>query len=67
MVQYLSQSIIHPFKNDRDFGERFDSVTVSKSISLPMTNLSSTGLPVLAPNVSPDFLLRRPLVVNVPF
>ena len=56
------------FKNDRDFRERFDSVTVSESISLSMTNLSSTGLPVLAPDISPNFLSwEEPLVVNVPF
>ena len=54
------------FKNDRDLRERFDSVTVSESISSSMTNLSSTGLFVLAPNISPDFH-SRPLVVNVPF
>ena len=63
------------FKNDRDFGERFDSVAVSESItSSSMTNLSvswvdscpPTSLSVLAPNISPNFpLLRRPLVVNV--
>ena len=36
-------------KNDRDFSERFDSVVVLGSISSSMTNLSSTGLPVLFP------------------
>ena len=39
------------FKNDRDFRERFDSVAVLESISSSMTNLSSTGLPVLVPNI----------------
>ena len=43
------------FKNDRDFRGRFDSVTVSESISPSMTNLSSTGLHVLAPNISTDY------------
>ena len=43
------------FKNDRDLRERFDSVAVSESISSSMTNLSATGLSVLAPNISPDF------------
>ena len=51
-------------KNDCDFGEKFDSVVVSESITLPsMTNLSvswvnccpPTGLTVLASNISPDF------------
>ena len=36
--------------------EKFDSVAVSESITSSMTNLSSTGLPVLLPNISPDFL-----------
>ena len=35
------------FKNDRDLGERFDSVAVSESKSSSMTNLSYTGLSVL--------------------
>ena len=43
------------FKNDRDLRERFDSVTVSESMSSSMTKLSSTGLTVLVPNISPDF------------
>ena len=43
------------FKNDRDLRERFDSVTVSESISSSMTNLPSTGLSVFAPKISPDF------------
>ena len=51
-------------KNDRDFSERFDSVAVPESISSSsMTNLfvswvnccPPTGLPVLAPNITPDF------------
>ena len=42
-------------KNDRDLREWFDSVAVLESISSSMTNLSCTGLPVLAPNISPDF------------
>ena len=41
--------------NDRDSNERSDSVMVSESISLTMTNLSSTGLSVLATNISSDF------------
>ena len=55
MVQHLSQSIIHTVKNDRDLTERFISVAVLVSISSSMTNLSSTGLPVLVPNISSDF------------
>ena len=44
------------FKNDRDLRERFDSVAVSESLSSSsMTNLSSTGLTVLASNISSDF------------
>ena len=43
------------FKNDRDHRERFDSVAVSEFISSMMTNLSSTGLPVLVPDISTDF------------
>ena len=56
------------FKNDRDLGEKFDSVAVSESISSSMTNLSSTGLPGIAPNISPDsHTWEDQLVVNVPF
>ena len=56
--------------------ERFDSVAVSESISSSMTNLSvcwvngcpPTGPTALAPNIFIRCpLLRRPLVVNVPF
>ena len=47
------------FKNDRDLRERFDSVAVSESISSSMTNLSSTGLPVLVFDISPDFTLVK--------
>ena len=43
------------FKNERDFTERPDSVTVSESISSSMTNLSYTGLTVLVFDISPDF------------
>ena len=35
------------FKNDIDLREKFDSVAVLESISSSMTNLTSTGLPVL--------------------
>ena len=44
------------FKNGRDFSERFDSAAVSESISISMTNLLETGLPVLVYDISPDFL-----------
>ena len=55
-------------KNDLDFNERSDSVAVSMSISSSMTNLSSTGLPRSRVRHFTRFpLLRRPLVVNVPF
>ena len=40
------------FKNERDFRERFDSATVSESISSSMTNLSYTGLAVLVFDIS---------------
>ena len=43
------------FRNDRDLREKSDSAAVSESISMSMTNLSATGLTVLAPNISPDF------------
>ena len=43
------------FKKDRDFREMFDSMAVSESISISMTNLSYTGLPVLVFDISPDF------------
>ena len=43
------------FNNDRDHGERFDSIAVLESISSSMTKLSSTGLPVLVFDISPDF------------
>ena len=55
------------FMNERDFRERSDSAAVSESISISMTNLLDTGLPVLVLGISPDFHLRRPLVVIVPF
>ena len=45
------------FKNERDFGERFDSAAVSESISSSMTNLTYTVLPVLVFDISPDFLI----------
>ena len=44
------------FKNERDFRERSDSAAVSESISSSMTNLLDTGLSVLVPEISPDFL-----------
>ena len=47
------------FKNDCDLRERFDSVTVSESISSSMTNLSPTSLTVLASNISPDSTLEK--------
>ena len=43
------------FKNYLDLRERFDSVKVSESISSSMTNLSSTGLSVLVPNIPTNF------------
>ena len=45
-----------PFRNERDFRERSDSAAVSESISISTTNLLDTGLPVLVPYISPDFL-----------
>ena len=44
------------FKNERDFRERSDSAAVSESISISMTNLLDTGLPLLVPDILPDFL-----------
>ena len=44
------------FRNERDFGEKSDSASVSESISISMTNLLDTGLTVLVLNISPDFL-----------
>ena len=44
------------FNYERDFTERSDSATVSESISISTTNLLETGLPVLVPDISPDFL-----------
>ena len=45
------------FKNDRDFKfERSDSAAVSEFISISMTNSLDTGLSVLVPDISPDFL-----------
>ena len=65
------------FKNDRDFSGRFDSVTLSESISSSsMTKLidlldgflSTHGsLRSCSQHVTRFPLLRRPLVVNVPF
>ena len=43
-------------RNDRDFREESDSAAVSDSKSISMTNLLDTGLPVLVPDISPDFL-----------
>ena len=43
------------FMIERDFKERFDSVTVSESISSSMSNLSFSGLPYLCFDISPDF------------
>ena len=43
------------FRNERDFRGRFDSVAMSESISISMTNSLDTGLPVLVPDISPDF------------
>ena len=43
------------FRNERDFRERSDSVAVSESISISMTNLLDTGFPVLVFDLSPDF------------
>ena len=63
------------FKNDRDNRERFDSVTVSESISLSMTNLLWTNRLVVHLQVSCSHfqqfirfpLLRKLLFVNIPF
>ena len=38
--------LITLFRNERDFRERFDSAAVSESVSISMTNLLDTGLPV---------------------
>ena len=48
------------FRNERDFRERSDSAAVSESISISMTNLLDTGLPVLVPDISPDSLTWEP-------
>ena len=42
-------------RNERDFRERSDSVTVSESISISMTTMSFSGLSVLVFDISPDF------------
>ena len=42
------------FRNERDFKERFDSVAVSESISISMTNSLDTSFPVLVLDISPD-------------
>ena len=56
------------FKNDRDLGERFDSVAVSESISSSMTKLVIYGSHHSCSQHDTRFPhLRRPLVVNVPF
>ena len=44
------------FKNDRDLRQRSDSAAVSDSISISMTNLLDTSLPVFVPHISPYFL-----------
>ena len=44
------------FMNERDFRERSVSAAVSESISISMINLLDTGLPELAPDISPDLL-----------
>ena len=44
------------FNHERDFREKFDSAVVSESILSSMTNLSFSGLPVLVPDISPNFL-----------
>ena len=43
------------FRNERDFRERSDSVTVSESLSTSITNSLDTGLTVLYFDISPDF------------
>ena len=44
------------FRNERYFGERSDSVAVAESMSMSMTNFLHTGLTVLVPDISPEFL-----------
>ena len=56
------------FKNDRDLRERFDSVAVSESINIIDDKLVIFGSPRDCFQHFTRFpLLRRPLVVNVPF
>ena len=43
------------FRNERDFRERSDSAAVSESISISMTNVLDTSLPVLVLDISPEF------------
>ena len=54
-VQLLSQSVIHSVQEWTWFGERSDSVVVSVSTSISMTNSLDTGFPVLVFDISPDF------------
>ena len=52
------------FKNDRDLKKRFDSVAVSESTPSSVTNLSSTGLPVLVLDISPKTACRQCSIVS---
>ena len=44
------------FQHERDVREKSDSAAMSESISMSMINLLDTDLPVLVPDISPDFL-----------
>ena len=52
------------FINERDFRERSDFAAVSKSVSISMTNLLDSGLPVLDTDISPDFLSLLSLMIQ---
>ena len=55
------------FKNERDFKEKFDSVAVSESISISITNSLDTGFTVLVFDISAETQLRKSLFVSIPF
>ena len=63
IIERLSMSCIESsidhFLYSRMIGmleKKSDSAAVSESTSISMTNLLDTGLPVLVPDISPDFL-----------